>query len=397
MRQTRFTRRSLLKSAAGLVAVMSSAALLEACSQPASAPAATSAPAKPAEAPKPAATTAPAAPAAAPAATTAPAAAAAAKPADAAKPAAAASGKPVSPLAASGGLNQTTITVIIFSGPEADTHTRLAPKFTEFTKGKVKVQVEEGGRGDAYDAKWLAGMQAKTTAWDVVHDNGARFLGSGPAGFFQPLSKFMADKDLFDADAYNNDDFPQALKDVFSYNKEQMLMVQEASGLLFNYRKDLLQKYGVPEPPPEGYDWDTFVGHLKTIQDGLQKDGKTDVFPLLLGAKKTTHAYLHNLHYAWSKGGQAYDGINPTFDDAAFVESFQFFNDLMYGKKFITEGAVGYEYPRMCSPASSPVKPSLPSSGTPPPRPSSTPASRQRRLARSGSRRCRSPRTRAAS
>src|SRR5438067_3605180 len=184
MRQTRFTRRYLLKSAAGLAAVVSSAALLEACSQPAAAPAATSAPAKPAEPAKPAA------PAAQPAATTAP---ATAKPAEPAKPAAGASGKPVSPIAAAGGLNQTTITIIIFSGPEADTHTRLAPKFTEYTQGKVKVQVEEGGRGDAYDAKWLSGMQAKTTAWDVIHDNGPRFLGSGPAGFFQPLAKFMAD------------------------------------------------------------------------------------------------------------------------------------------------------------------------------------------------------------
>src|SRR6476659_2131959 len=77
--------------------------LLAACSQP-STPAPT---AKPAEPAKPAE---------------------AAKPADAAKPAAA-SGKPVSPLAASGGLKETTLTIIIFSGPEADTHTRLAPKF----------------------------------------------------------------------------------------------------------------------------------------------------------------------------------------------------------------------------------------------------------------------------
>ena len=70
----------------------------------------------------------------------------------------------------------------MFSGPEVDAHTRLAPKFTEYTKGKVKVQIEEGGRGDAYDAKFLAGMQAKTTAWDILHDNGPRFLTSGPAG-----------------------------------------------------------------------------------------------------------------------------------------------------------------------------------------------------------------------
>ena len=111
------------------------------------------------------------------------------KPAEAAKPAAAPSGKPVSPIAASGGLKETTLTIIIFSGPEADAHTRLAPKFTEYTKGKVKIQVEEGGRGDAYDAKWIPGMQAKTTAWDILHNNQHRFLASGPAGYFVPLSR----------------------------------------------------------------------------------------------------------------------------------------------------------------------------------------------------------------
>jgi multiple sugar transport system substrate-binding protein len=155
----------------------------------------------------------------------------------------------------------------------------------------------------------------------------------------------MKDKELFDAEAYNNDDFPKALKDVFSYDGEQMLMVQEASGLLFNYRKDLLQKYGVPEPPPEGYDWDTYLGHLKTIADGLKKDGKTDVFPLLLGAKKGSHSNLHVAHATWAKGGQMFDGIKPIFDDPKAVEATEMLTDLMYGKKYVTEGAIGYEYP----------------------------------------------------
>jgi ABC-type glycerol-3-phosphate transport system substrate-binding protein len=330
-------------------------ALLTACGGQQPAPAPTSAPARPAEAPKPAEAARPAeaakpaAPAAAPAATQA---APASKPAEAAKPSesakpATATGKPVSPIAAAGGLNDTTITIIFSSGPEADAHTRLAPKFTEYTKGKVKVRLEEGGRGDAYDAKFLAGMQARTTAWDVLHDTGPRFLGSGPAGFFAPLSKFMADKELFDAEAYNNDDFPKALKDVFSYDGEQMLMVQEASGMLFNYRKDLLQKYGVPEPPLEGYDWETFKGHLQTIQDGLKKDGKSDVYPLLLGTKRPAHAYRHLYQYAWARGGQPYDGINPTFDDPAMVEAAEVLSGLIYEKKFVTEGAIGYEYPEV--------------------------------------------------
>ena len=48
----------------------------------------------------------------------------------------------------------------------------LAPKFTEFTKGRSKVQIEEGGAATPTTRSGSPGMQAKTTAWDVLHDNG---------------------------------------------------------------------------------------------------------------------------------------------------------------------------------------------------------------------------------
>jgi len=85
-------------------------------------------------------------------------------------PAAAQRAQPVAPMAAAGKLPQSTITVAIFAGPEADAHVRLGPKFTDYTQGKVTVKVEQIARDD-YDAKWLATMQAKSTTWDVVHDN----------------------------------------------------------------------------------------------------------------------------------------------------------------------------------------------------------------------------------
>lgn len=107
------SRRDFLR----LSALTGGMTLLAACGGQSASPAAPKAEApKPAEAQKPADAAKPAAPAAAPAATTAP----ASKPAEAAKPAAAggASGKPVSPLAASGGLNATTITGALHGSAE---------------------------------------------------------------------------------------------------------------------------------------------------------------------------------------------------------------------------------------------------------------------------------------
>jgi ABC-type glycerol-3-phosphate transport system substrate-binding protein len=46
----------------------------------------------------------------------------------------------VVPIAAAGQLEAQTIRIFYQSGPEVDAHTRLSPQFTEYTKGKVKVE-----------------------------------------------------------------------------------------------------------------------------------------------------------------------------------------------------------------------------------------------------------------
>src|SRR3954454_17242689 len=105
---------------------------------------------------------------------------------------------PVSPLAASGGLEEQEIRVLLFSGPENDAHKRLAPQFTDYTQGKVKVTVEEGGRDVDYVTKFVAAMQAESDIYDVIHTDAQNFLQFGPAGYFEPLEAFMGDEPLFD-------------------------------------------------------------------------------------------------------------------------------------------------------------------------------------------------------
>src|SRR5918911_793273 len=149
MQSTRLTRRELVKSAAYLFGAVSSAALLEACTSasPSAAPTAV-----PTAAPQPAA-----------AATTAP----AATGVTAVTPAAEAAGI-VAPKAARGELPEGTIVIAISGGPEADAHKRLAAKFTEYTKGKVQVRIEEIPRGTPGNAKALPTLQGQPEAWDVL-------------------------------------------------------------------------------------------------------------------------------------------------------------------------------------------------------------------------------------
>jgi ABC-type glycerol-3-phosphate transport system substrate-binding protein len=251
-------------------------------------------------------------------------------------------------MAAAGKLPQSTITVAIFAGPEADAHTRLGPKFTDYTQGKVNVQVEQIARDD-YDAKWLATMQAKSTTWDVVHDNATRFKLSGPAGFFQPLDKFTSSADLFNASAYNVDDFPPALLKLFNYKDQQYLFPQEASALMLFYRTDLLQKYGgIKAPPDTGWDWDSLIELAKEMQPKIQADGNPDLYPLLLGVKSTSHAGIHALMSINSAGQEYMDSsFHPQFSSDPAVAITQKMTDMLLKDKLVSPAIVGWEYPEV--------------------------------------------------
>ena len=85
------------------------------------------------------------------------------------------------------------------------------------------------------------------------------------------------------------------------------------------------------------------MGHLKTLQDGLQKDGKTDVFPLLFGAKRPAHSNRHQPDRLGQgrRGRQGHAELRRPGDDRGHRDAAR----ADYEKKYVTDGAVGYEYP----------------------------------------------------
>ena len=255
---------------------------------------------------------------------------------------------PVSPLAASGGLEEQEIRVLLFSGPENDAHKRLAPQFTEYTQGKVKVTVEEGGRDVDYVTKFVAAMQAQSDTYDVIHTDAQNFLQYGPAGYFEPLEGFMADQELFDAAAYNLQDFPESLLALFQYDGTQRLLPQEASTLMFFYRNDLLEKYGVPEPPVTGFSFDELRQHALTIQDALNSEGQADTYALVFGVKPQFHSAINIVQPAWAKGAEFFtEDLHPQMSSQPVVDATTFMTNLLFADKVVSPGVVGYEYPEV--------------------------------------------------
>lgn len=335
MHNARLTRRQLIRSAAFLVGTVSSAALLDACSStavPASAPQPTIPP-KPAAA-APTTATAPTAPPPKPVVTN-------------VTPAAEAAGI-VAAKAARGELAEQTIVIAISGGPEADAHTRLASKFTEYTKGKVQVRLEELPRGTPGSAKALTTLQGQSDAWDVLSVTSSNFVRYGAAGFMAPLKTFMGNNDLFNAQAYNIDDFPKALMEIPTWNGDLIGFPQEASTLMFFYRKDLLKKYGIAEPGPKGYSWKELADNALALKSKILADGKTDMFPLVFGVKPTGHASIQAWNAIWSFGQELFDDKwNPQLTTDKTNAAMTTLTDFLFKHQVVSEGVTGYEYPEV--------------------------------------------------
>jgi multiple sugar transport system substrate-binding protein len=180
----------------------------------------------------------------------------------------------VAPLAHSGGLPKCTLRLAIPSGPEADAHVALAPEFKKYSKGKVTVEVEQYGRSDQYEQKYLTLMKAKSSEWDLVRIVPLDFLLWGPNGWLMPFTKYMKDPTLFNAKVFNFNDYLPALVDLISYKGQVYSFIQEASAMLTFYRKDLLAKYGGVKAPPEiGWSYDEVTAISKKMLAGMKADG----------------------------------------------------------------------------------------------------------------------------
>lgn len=180
----------------------------------------------------------------------------------------------VAPMAYAGELPKCTLHLAIPSGPEADAHVALAPEFTKYSKGRVKIEVEQYGRTDQYEDKYLTLMRSKSSEWDIIRVVPLDFLLWGPNGWLVPFTKFMKDPKLFNASVFNFHDYLPALVDLISYKGQVYSFIQEASAQMLFYRKDLLAKYGgVKAPPAEGWSYDEVTKISTKMAAGMKAAG----------------------------------------------------------------------------------------------------------------------------
>jgi len=251
----------------------------------------------------------------------------------------------VVPRAAGGGMSGEVV-VGIQGGPEADAHIRNVPRFAEMTGNTLTVRVEDVGR-DVWSSRWLTNFQSQSDEWDAVNIQNGPFKLAGPAGFLLPLNDYMDNPELFNEERFNLADWPQALLDLFTIDGKLYEFPQEASTLMFYYRTDLLEKYGIEPPGPQGYSWDELIANSRIAQKGIADDGLEDTYPLLFGTKRT-HASIHFQQIAWSYGADLFvDGKMPNFNTPEAIAALEDEVGWVLQDKLVTPGMVGYEYPEV--------------------------------------------------
>jgi multiple sugar transport system substrate-binding protein len=101
----------------------------------------------------------------------------------------------------------------------------------------------------------------------------------------------MGDAGLLDKQQFNIGDWPKALLDLFTIGDKLYALPQEASTLMFYYRTDLVEKWGLEPPGSQGYSWDQLIANARKAQAKIAEE-KLDMFPLLMGVK-AGHAPIH--------------------------------------------------------------------------------------------------------
>lgn len=234
------------------------------------------------------------------------------------------------------------ITVALQVGPEADAHKRLANEF-ERQHPNIRVQIEEIARS-VYSTQMSTALSGGSDQYDVVMFSTAHFPLWQAGGWIEPLNGYLDSPD-FDRATYDLEDFPSGIRNIFTRDGQLYGLPQEASAYLLFYRKDILRRYGVQEPPEEGWSWTEYIEAARRIQEGLVGDGRDDMVATVFPGSRNRNLAQYVLQNVWGNGGELLDeDMRPQLTEDAAIEGLKAYVDQLRAMEITTSGVTGYAY-----------------------------------------------------
>ncbi len=247
----------------------------------------------------------------------------------------------VVPWAASGQAPDSTVTVCQFAGPEFDAIQKFGTEFTAMTGGKIKIKMVSIPINQNLP---VTINQIRTSSTCDLVDAGAQ-QAADLNPYLMPLSTFMNDSTLFNAKAYNLDDFPKAVQTVSSDAKNGLMSLTYGSDVqMLYYRKDLMAQWGITVPaPPAAWTWEQFEAALQTVQ-GKIKAANLSMSPIAISGTQDAGSSMFATTAMWAYGGSPFNGNDPNFTDPKAVEGLTHWNGLLNTLKVANPGSPTYAY-----------------------------------------------------
>jgi ABC-type glycerol-3-phosphate transport system substrate-binding protein len=232
----------------------------------------------------------------------------------------------VAPWAASGQIPQTTITICYFGSPTLEELQRAGPAFTNYTKGRVKVDYVSIPTAQILPGT-LSLLRGGDTC-DISDENPIYSYAVRP--YLQPLNGFMQDANLFNAPVYDLNDFPKSVLNILSDSSGNLYGLPiSTDATVVMYRKDLFGKWGISAPElPNAWTWNQFIDVLKQLKAKLASEGPAGMSAVVFPGNNVNSGPAYATMGMWSAGGELFDGTAPKFEDPIVAKGFNYWTSM---------------------------------------------------------------------
>lgn len=226
-----------------------------------------------------------------------------------------------------------SIKIMMEPHPTSNALVELKSEFEEATGINVDIVIEPY---DNMPEKIMLNFATKSNEWDAIHDDWVfHAFAYAKAGYLEPLNRFVEDAKLsagFDMDDLVPKPF---VEDLWVDGNLYGVPVYSDSTFLM-YRKDIFEKYGlkVPETMEE------MIDVCKELKEGFERDGITDIYPIILRGKRGIHMIWTWSSYFVAYGGKYFDkDMKPAFNSPEGIDATKMYLSLF---EYASPGAPSY-------------------------------------------------------